>query len=354
MKITKPYPYLYKDTDRQGEVRWRLRMPGRKTVTIKGQFGSPEFSANYRAATEGTPVERTGLPSKHGTMAALARSYLRSAAFAALAPATQRARRYLVENFIGKYGTLPVAGLERRHVKQIMDGHASTPGVARNVLSTLRILMALAIEDGIRRDDPTTGIKRPKLSKDGWHTWTEDEIAQYEAHHPIGTQARLAFALALNTGQRSADLIRMGKQHVRDGWINVAQQKTGARLWIPLHQDLKGIMDATPTDHLTFLVSRWGKPHASANSFGQRMKLWAREAGLMGCPLHGLRKACCRRLAEAGCTAPEIMAISGHKALGEVERYIRDAEQKLMADRAISRTETYPRADQSYPREKKA
>ena len=141
------------------------------------------------------------------------------------------------------------------------------------------------------------------------------------------------------------DLIRMGRQHVKDGRINVRQQKTGTRLWLPIHPDLKAIMDATPSDHLTFLVSELGKPYKSAGSFGQRMKLWAREAGLIGCPLHGLRKVSLRRLAEAGCSAPEIMAISGHKSLAEVERYIKSAEQTVMADRAIARTETYPRAD---------
>ena len=170
--------------------------------------------------------------------------------------------------------------------------------------------------------------------REGWHTWTEDEIAAFEGKaRCLGTQARLAFSLALYTGQRSADLIRMGKQHVsRDGRISVAQQKTGRRLWIPLHPDLNAIIAATPADHLTFLVTQWGKPHASANSFGQRIKLWAREAGLIGTPLHGLRKACCRRLAEAGCTASEIMSISGHKSLAEVERYTKAAEQTLMAD----------------------
>src|SRR5262249_27743377 len=170
-----------------------------------------------------------------------------------------------------------------------------------------------------------------------WHTWTEAEIAQYEAHHLVGTMARLAFALALHTGQRSSDLIRMGKQHVSDGKIAVKQQKTGTSLKVPLHPELKGIIDATPSVNLTVLVSEKSKPFASANSFGQIIKGWAREAGLTGCPLHGLRKACCRRLAEAGCTAPEIMAISGHKSLSEVERYIKDAEQKRMAERAMAK-----------------
>jgi hypothetical protein len=100
-----------------------------------------------------------------------------------------------------------------------------------------------------------------------------------------------------------------GKQHVRDGKLVVRQQKTGTSLEIPIHRELRAILDVTPSDHLTFLVTKDGKPY-SANGFTYRFKLWARQAGLRGCPLHGLRKAACRRLAEAGCEAPEIMAIS--------------------------------------------
>jgi integrase len=227
-----------------------------------------------------------------------------------------------------------------------MDEFASTPGTARNMLSTLRVLIVRAIGDGVRKDDPTVGIPRPKLSRDGWHSWTDVEIEQYEARHPVGLQARLALALALHTAQRASDLIRMGKQHARDGQINVVQQKTGARLWVPLHSELTAILNATPCDHLIFLVSGHGQPYASAKSFGNAMNRRAKEAGLADCPLHGLRKAPLRRLAEAGCSAPEIMAISGHKSLVEVERYVRAANQRHMAERAISRTETYPRLEQ--------
>jgi integrase len=286
------------------------------------------------------PVKKRGIVAHHGSMAALARSYLRSAAFAELSPAIQRSRRYLVDQFVATYGDCPVAGLERRHVRTIMDSQAGAPGKARNVLSMIRILVATAIEDGVIATDPTVGIKRPKLSRDGWHTWSEEEIAQYEGKHRIGSEARLAFALALFTCQRSADLIRMGKQHVSGGKIAVKQQKTGTALKIKMHPDLVAILAATPSDHLTFLVSAWNKPYKNANSFGHRMRLWAREAGLTGCPLHGLRKASCRRLAEAGCTAHEIMAISGHKSLAEVERYTRAVEQERMAEKAISRTTT--------------
>src|SRR5215813_5579212 len=97
MRRNKPYPFLYKDIDRQGRIRWRLRAPRRPTITIKGEFGSPEFAANYRAAMEGAPVERAKIPAGgHGTFSALALSYLRSGAFAKLAPDTQRSRRIVV------------------------------------------------------------------------------------------------------------------------------------------------------------------------------------------------------------------------------------------------------------------
>jgi integrase len=357
MRHAKPYPYLYRDIDRQGAERWRLRAPGRPTVTIKGAYGSPEFAANYRAAIEGSPAEPVGIPAKHGTFDALGRSYLRSGAFDALASDTKTTRKKMVERFLAKFGKLSVAGLRQRHVRQIMDEHARRPGVARNLLSTMRVLVALAIDDGIRTDDPTVGIKRPKLSKEGWHSWEDHEIAAYEAKHPIGSKARLALALALYTGQRAADLIKMGKQHVRDDGINVVQQKTGTRVWIKMHPELKVVLDATPTEHLLFLISGHNKPFASAKSFGNAVNTWAKEAGLTGCPLHGLRKACARRLAEAGCSALEIMAITGHKSLAEVERYVRAANQKGMSETAIEKvsgTRSYPRPVQSYPQEKKA
>ena len=95
--IAKPaYPYLCHDRDRHGRVRYRLRMPGRKAVTIKGPFGSEEFAANYRAAVEGEKSVKR-FAGEHGTFNRLASEYLNSATFAELAPDTQRTRRYITE-----------------------------------------------------------------------------------------------------------------------------------------------------------------------------------------------------------------------------------------------------------------
>jgi integrase len=182
-------------------------------------------------------------------------------------------------------------------------------------------------------------VKLPKAKSDGIHAWSEAEIEQFEAHHAIGTKARLAFALALYTGQRRSDLVRMGRQHVRNAEIQVRQKKGRAVLTIPLVIELQAIIDATPGGHLTFLVRASGKPYRAVD-LSIHFRTWCDEAGLPeNCSVHGLRKAAARRLAEKGCSAHEIAAITGHRTLKEVERYTRSAEQAKLARRAMARKE---------------
>jgi len=124
-----------------------------------------------------------------------------------------------------------------------------TPGVARVFLASLTTLMNFAVETGVREDNPCTGIKRPKLSKEGRLTWSEEDIAAFEARHPVGSSARLALALLLHTGQRLSDVIKLGRQ-LRAGCVELRQQKTGAALTIPIHGELQSIIAATPSEHL--------------------------------------------------------------------------------------------------------
>ncbi|MEA1835267.1 tyrosine-type recombinase/integrase, partial [Methylobacterium durans] len=171
---------------------------------------------------------------------------------------------------------------------------------------------------------------------EGFYTWSEADIATFEDRYPIGSRARLALALLLYTCQRRSDVVRMGRQHVRNGALAVRQQKTGTSLEIPLHPDLQSVLEASQAEHLTFLVTHEGRPFTPAG-FTNWFRDTVRAAGLPdGCSPHGLRKAACRRLAEAGCTPHEIMSISGHKSLKEVTRYTAAAEQKRLAVRAMS------------------
>lgn len=188
----------------------------------------------------------------------------------------------------------------------------------------------------MRADDPTRDVRKvPVVKGDGYHSWTEGEITQFDRCHPVGSRARLAFALLLYTGQRRSDVVRMGRQHLNDGAICVRQQKTGREVWIPVHEALAPIIAGASTN-LTFLLTDQGKPYTAAG-FGNWFRDQCRAAGLHGCSAHGLRKAAARRLAEAGCSAHEISAITGHASLREVERYTEAADRRKLAASAMAK-----------------
>jgi integrase len=260
--------------------------------------------------------------------------------FASKSPGTQRMRRGILERFRAAYGDRPFALLPPEWIEALLD--AKPPYAARSWLATLRSLCQFAIKRGWLRTDPTANIKQRSVKGDGFHTWTDDEIAQFEAHHPIGTKPRLALALLLYTAQRRSDVVRIGRQHIRetpDGpALYVKQRKTGVELLIPIHPELGAVLDATPSEHLTFLVTATGKPYGD-NHFSESFREWCDPAGLpKRCSAHGLRKAACRRLAEAGCSANEIMAISGHGTMKELVRYTKAADQARIARNALART----------------
>src|SRR5262249_29420683 len=123
-----------------------------------------------------------------------------------------------------------------------------------------RAMMRFAVEEGMRQDNPTRDVKSPKIKTERFTTWSEENIAAFEKAHAIGSRARLALALLLYTAQRRSDIVRMGRQHIRDGALHVRQQKTGATLVIPLHSELRAILDAIPPTNLTFLTTSEGKP----------------------------------------------------------------------------------------------
>ena len=169
--------------------------------------------------------------------------------------------------------------------------------------------MKFAIEIGLREDNPAAGVKLPNLKTDGYHTWTEAEIEQFEIRHGLGTRARLALALLLYTGQRRGDVVRLGRQHIREGFMHLRQQKTGIELAMPIHATLAAIIAETPAEHLT-LLPRKPENHSVRRDLEIGSVIVAMKLACCHCSAHGLRKAAARRLAEAGCTMHEIAAIT--------------------------------------------
>lgn len=323
--------------DRHGKWRLRFRAKGVPTHYFQTRPGQDGFWAEYESARAGAaerPAVRTSSRTKPGTISALIAVYYGTPEFTGLATSSQKTYRNMLERFRELHGDKQVSTLTRAHVKAIIGGMSATPAAANNLLDRLRILMKLAMDDGWRADDPTYRVKGFKLSGDGFHTWTEEDIAKFCEHHPIGTSARLAMGLMLYTGQRRSDMVKMGWQHISGDRIRVHQLKTDEMLSIPIHPDLAELLAAAPKTDMPILQTQFGKAF-SANGFGNRMRKWCSAAGLPDCSSHGLRKAAARRMAEAGCSNKEIMSITGHRTDKEVTRYTKAADQKRLADRAM-------------------
>jgi len=311
-----------------------FRRRGSPYVRLPGVVGSVEFMEAYQAALAAAPaVIGASTRSKPGSVSAAIAEYYGSQAFRSLTGGTPAKRRAILERFREQYGHKPLASLPRDFIVALIDSMA--PHSARNWLKTFRHFIRWCESRKQVRSDPTLGIRIKTPNSDGHHTWSEDEIAQYEAAHPIGSKARLALALGLYTAQRRGDVVRMGRQHIRNGELMVRQSKTNAALLIPVLPDLAAIIDATPTGHLTLLVTKTGKSYG-ANDFSEQFRKWCDDAGLpVECSFHGLRKAALTRLADAGKSVHQIAAVSGHKTLKEIERYTRAADQRRLAREAL-------------------
>jgi len=331
------FPNVSTFTDRHGKARYRLRRAGFNTVYLTGVPGSPEFAQAYADAIAGTGRREIGASrTQPGSINALAVSIYQSAEWHQLANTTQATYRGIIERIRQEYGALSVKGLKPEHVRKMRDRRKDTPAAANNLLKTLRWMMRFAVDRNMRSDNPTIDIRPLRQATEGFHTWTEDEISKFEARWSLGTRERLAFDLLLYTAQRSGDVRQMGRQHLRDGRIAVVQEKTGARLEIPLHAALQASLAVVPANQMMFVVTQFGKPY-TAGGFGNWFSDACRQAGLPMCSAHGLRKSAATRLSDAGCSEAQIMAVTGHQTAKEVQRYTRMRDQKRLADAAMAK-----------------
>jgi integrase len=337
--MRRPPQYTNGFIDRHGKARWYFRRAGFKRVPLPGLPWSPEFMTAYEQALAGQPLHIGIARTKPGTIHALAVSYFNTPEFRSLKASSQAFYRGIINRFCAQYGDNRVINLKREHVVKLMAAKAHRPAAANDLRKVLRAMMRHAVEIGLRTDDPARDVRAIRIKSSGFHPWNDDEIAQFERRHPIGTTARLALALLLYTGQRRSDVVYMGPQHIRSGILGIRQQKTGIELAIPVHSALAAIIAETPTRHLTFLTNQYGRPFTQGY-FSQWFREQCDMAGLRHCSAHGLRKAAARRLAEAGCSTHEIAAITGHASLREIARYTDAADRKRLALTAMAKVRT--------------
>jgi integrase len=196
--------------------------------------------------------------------------YFASADFKGLAPSTQAMRRCVLEHICHRHGDKPYARIESRHVRDLRDEKRG-PESANGVLKALRGLFAWAVEAEYATVNPAKSVPKLRSKTTGFHTWTLEEVRQYEKRHPPGTKPRLALALLLYTGARRGDAIRLGRQMLKDGWLTFSAEKTGITVSIPVLPELQAEIDGASRGNMTFLLTAYGKPFTPAG-FGMRFR----------------------------------------------------------------------------------
>jgi site-specific recombinase XerD len=327
--------YVHSFPDRHGKLRFYFRRHGRR-APLRGLPGSVEFMEAYQMALASQPLSQTAdigsSRTKPGTINAAIVAYVRSVEFLKKSPSTQRNYRGVLNRFREAHGDKRVSTLEQRHLTRILAGMIETPEAANILVKVLRGLMAWCIDDGWRKDNPASGIKTIVTGSDGFAAWEQEHVDQYRAHHPLGTRARLALEILAATGLRRSDVVRLGRQHVKNGVISIKTMKTGAQVDIPMLPEMQGAIDAMPQlSAMTLLVTEYGKSFTTGG-FGQWFRYRCDEAGIpKGYASHGLRKYAAARLAEEGAKAHQLMAWFGWSSLDEAEHYTRNADRKKMA-----------------------
>ena len=336
------------DPDRHGNLRFYFRPKGHPKIRLRGVFASEAFMkeysealASYSAVSPGSKQhQKTKMRTSAGSFGYVCLNYCSSSTFKALDPATQKQRRSFLKSICLNHADKPTSLMRPMDVERLLEQRRQTPAAARNLLKALQALFRWALKNKKAFHDPTRDVDPIPYSTQGHHSWTEDEVAQFEACHRLGTPARLAMTLMLYTGCRREDVVRLGPQHVKNGRLRYTQAKNEHRypvlINIPVHDRLSEVINASPSRHMTFLVTAYGKPFTPAG-FGNKFRQWCNEAGLSQCSSHGLRKAIATRLAEHGATSQEIMSITGHRSLSEAERYTKAADKTKLADSAMEK-----------------
>jgi integrase len=339
------------DRDRHGNFRIYYRVKGAAKVRIRGTPWTPEFMAAYDAAKKmAAPISHGVLarPTLPNTWSWLCLRYFKECAeYKQLEPRTQHVRRQILEGTFSEpirpysdnlFQDFPLAKMDARAIRVLRDRKGDKKGAANNRLKAIRQVFKWAVAEELAPRDPAREVSRFKVSGDGFRPWTLDDVAQFEKRHTIGARARLALALLLYTGQRRSDVIRLGKQHVKNNALTFTQRKgrkrTPITLTLPILPALQRVIDASPCGDLTFLVNELGRPFTDAG-FGNKFRQWCDQAELPQCSAHGLRKLAATIAANNGATAHQLMAMFGWLTLKQAEHYTKRADQKRLAEDAM-------------------
>src|SRR5262245_8984812 len=307
---------------------------------LRGEPGTPEFLASYNEAV----AQRIAPPS--GVMLALLFRFQESAEFQfGISPRTRLDYIKQIKRIERAFGDFPIKALDDPRSRSVFltwrDDLARTSlRQADYAYGTLARILSWAHNRGLIAKNPCSKGGKLYHGSRASKIWHDEEVARFLRTAPV--YLRLAMLLAINTGQRQGDLLRLPWSAYDGKNIKVRQRKTGAYVRIPVTDELKAALDAAPRQSPIMLTNSDLKPWSESGFQGAWGKATKR-AGIRGLTFHDLRGTAVVTLARAGCTEVEIYSITGHKP-GDVQAILtahylpRDAK---VAENAIEKLNAY-------------
>jgi integrase len=305
---------------------------------IEGAPGSAEFIASFNAACSAKPRSR-----RAETLSALLDAYQDSDDFLSLRERTRADYAKLIKQIERRFGEMPIAALADKRARG--DFLAWRDELAKRsrrqadyAWTVLARVLSWALDRRLADDNPCAKGGRLYHGSRADKTWSEADVAAFLAcaSAPIA----LAMQLALWTGQRQGDLLRLPWSAYDGAWIRLKQSKTGQRVAIKVGAPLKVLLDATKRRSTQILTNSDGAAWTSGG-FSSSWRKTCAKASIAGLTFHDLRGTAVLRLSLAGATVPEIATLTGHKinnvqSVLDAHYFSRDA---ALAESAVTKLE---------------
>lgn len=303
------------------KVKWRLASGELATYhyawrggpRLTGEPGTPEFVRSYTEAHNARKTPTQGL------LFTLIAEFRASTDYTQCAVSTKRAYSAYLKLIEAEFGDMPIAALSSPNVrgtfKTWRDSMSATPRAADYAWATLARVLAVATDRGRIPTNPCLAGGRLHSGGRADKIWTEGDIGRLLAVAPA--PMRNALMLALWTGQRQGDLLRLPWSSYDGKCVRLRQSKTDRAVTIPAGPTLRTVLEQVAKVGPVILTNQRGLPWTSSGFRASWRKLCAK-AGISGLTFHDLRGSAVVRLSKAGATVPEIATFTGH-GLKDVE-----------------------------------
>jgi len=275
---------------------------------LPGSPGSPEFVAAFNEAAK---LKRQP---PAGVLLSIMQGYQASDDFRSLAPRTRADYVKQIKRIEAEFADFPLTALADRRTRGEFLAWRDRLAIASRrqadyAFQVLARILSWARDRGITAANPCERSGRLYRANRNDSVWSDaDERAFLSAAPP---HLHLPLMLALWTGQRQGDLLRLAWSAYDGMTIRFLQGKTGARISIPVGAPLKAVLDATERKSPVILVNMDGVPW-TPDGFRSSWRKACIKAGIVDLTFHDLRGTAVTRLAIAGATVAEIATITGH------------------------------------------